>query len=81
MVLNLAYNINKLHKTLGYWSRDMLNFVFSEKGVGIVSPPQFAHDFSRIMLFMLYSINWPSFVAWLPLLLGLLANMCIEIAC
>ena len=34
----MAYNENKLHKTLGYWSRDTLNFDFLEKGMGIVSP-------------------------------------------
>ena len=33
---------------------DMLNFDFIEKGQGVVSPPRFAHDFSRKML---YSIN------------------------
>ena len=35
----------------------MLNFNFSEKGLGLVSPPHFVHDFSRKMLLMLYSIN------------------------
>ena len=37
IALNLAYNKTKLHKTLDYRSRDMLNFYFSEKGLGIVS--------------------------------------------
>ena len=31
ITLNLAYNQNKLYNTLNYWSRDMLNFDFSEK--------------------------------------------------
>ena len=36
----------------------MLNFTFSEKGLGTVSPPQFVYDSSRKMfLKMLYSIN------------------------
>ena len=26
---------------------------------------------------MLYSINWPNFIVWLPLLLEILGNMCI----
>ena len=30
---------------------------------------------------MLYSINWPSFIVWLPLLLEVLGNMCIAIIC
>ena len=30
---------------------------------------------------MLFSINQPNFTAWLPLLLGILCNMCIAIVC
>ena len=36
---------------------DMLNFNFSEKGLGQVSSPHFLHDFSRKMFLMLHSIN------------------------
>ena len=43
----LAYNKNKLYKTLKYWSRDMLNFHFSEKGLGLVSPPYSMYDFQE----------------------------------
>ena len=35
----------------------MLNFDLLEKDLGIVSLPDFAHDFSRKMFLMLYSIN------------------------
>ena len=35
----------------------MLNFNFPEKGLGLVSPPHFMYDFTRIMFLMLYSIN------------------------
>ena len=35
MALNLTYNKNKLYKSLDYWSRDMLNFDFLDKGQGI----------------------------------------------
>ena len=35
----------------------MLNFDFSEKGLGLVSPPHFVYDFSRKMFLMLHSIN------------------------
>ena len=58
----------------------MLNFDFLFKGLGIVSPVYFLYDFST-KIFLLYSINWPNFIAWLPLLLEILGNMCIAIAC
>ena len=32
IALNLAYNKNKLYKTLDYWFRDLLNFDFFRKG-------------------------------------------------
>ena len=57
IALNLSYNKSKLYKTLDYWSRDMLNFSFSEKGLGLVSPPHFVHDFPRKMFHMLHSID------------------------
>ena len=53
------------------------NFDFLERGLEIVSPPPFVYDFSRKMFLILYSINWPHFIAWLPLFLEILANMCI----
>ena len=34
---NLAYNRNKLFKTLHYWIRDIFNFDFLDEGPGIVS--------------------------------------------
>ena len=39
------YDKNKLFKTLDYWSRDILNFNFSEKGLGVVSPPHFVYNY------------------------------------
>ena len=70
-------NKNKIYKTLEFWSRDMLNFDFLKRGLGIVSPPYFVNDFSRKMFFKLCSISRPNFIAWLPLLLEILVNMCI----
>ena len=35
----------------------MLDFDFSEKGLGLVSPPHFVYDFSEKMFPVLYSIN------------------------
>ena len=57
IVLDLTHNKDKLCKTLGYWSRDMLNLDFLQNGLGIVSPSHFVYDFSIKMLFMLYSIK------------------------
>ena len=59
----------------------MLNFDFLDKGLGIVSPAHFVYDFSTKMFLMLYSINRPNFMAWLLLLLEILGNMCIAVAC
>ena len=76
---NLAYNEKKLPKTLENWSRDMLNFNFFKKGLGIVFPQGFMYDCSRKMFLMIYSINWLKFIIWLSLLLEILGNMCIAI--
>ena len=59
----------------------MLNFELLEKDLGIVSPSHFVYDFSEKMFLMLYSINWPNFIVWLPSLLEILGNMCIAIVC
>ena len=56
-------------------------FWFFGKGLRIVSLPHFVYDFIRKMFHMLYSINWPNFIAWLPLLLEILVNTCIAIVC
>ena len=36
-----------MYKTLDYRYRDLLNFNFSEKGLGLVSSPHFVFDFLR----------------------------------
>ena len=77
----LGIQYNKLYKTLGYWSRDVLNFSFLEKGLEVVSRPYFVYEFSTKMFLMFYSRNWPNFIVWLPLLLEILANLCIAIVC
>ena len=79
IALNLAYNKNNLYKTLNCWSRDILNFVFCQR---LVSPQYFEYNFSKkCVCLMLYSINWPNFIVWLPLLLEILGIMCIAIVC
>ena len=79
MAFNLAHNKSNMKQTLDYWSRDMLNFSFSEKGPGVVFPPHFVYDFSRKTFLKLHSINCPNFIVWLPLLLEILGNMCITV--
>ena len=59
----------------------MLNFGFLEKKLGIVFPPHFVYDFSRKIFLKLYSSSRVVFIVWLSLLLEILINMCIEIAC
>ena len=51
------------------------------KGLELASPPHFVYDFSRELFLMLCSITWSNFVAWWPLLLEILSNMCIVIIC
>ena len=80
IALNLAYNQNKLYKTSDYWWR-MFKLNFSEKNLRLVSPLHFVYDFWGKVFLMLYSINWPNFLVWLPLLLEILGNMCITIVC
>ena len=58
----------------------MLSFDFLDNGLGIASPAHFVYGFSTKMFLMLYCINCPNFIAWLPLLLEILCNLCIEIA-
>ena len=57
-------------------ARHMLILIFFIKGS---SPPWFVDGFSRKIFIVLYSIIWPNFIVWLPLLLKILGNMCIVI--
>ena len=75
----MAYNKNKLYKILRLSIQRHAKFYFLEKGVGLVFPPHFVYDFSRKMFLMLHSINWRTFIVWLPLLLQILDNMSITI--
>ena len=75
--LQLGNEKSKLNKTLGYWSRDLLNFSFLENGLGIVYPLHFMYDFSVKIFLMLYSSNLPNFIVWLPLVLEIFGIMCI----
>ena len=59
----------------------MRSFDFLDKGLGKVFPAHFVNDFLTKMFLMLYSINWPNIISWLPLLLEILSNMCVAIVC
>ena len=59
----------------------MLNIYLLDKDLGVVSTPHFVYDFSTKLFLMLRSINWPNFIAKLPLLLEILGNICIAIVC
>ena len=43
--------------------------------------PHFLHDFRRKMSLLLYSISWPKYTVWLPLLREILNNIYNVILC
>ena len=47
------------------------------RGLELVSLPHFLHQFWRKTFLTLYVIKCPNFIAWLPLLLDMLGNICI----
>ena len=51
------------------------------ESLGLTSPPYFVCVFSRKTFLILYYINWPNFIFWLPLLLEISGNMSIVIFC
>ena len=59
----------------------MLNFDFLDKDLGIVFPECFPYDVSTKKFLMLYSVNWPNFIAWLSLLLEILGILCLTNVC
>ena len=59
----------------------ILNFFKKWKGLELVSLPHFLHNLWRKIFILLYSINWPNCIVWLPLLCGILDNICIAIVC
>ena len=59
-----------MYKTLDYRPRDMLNFDYFRKGSGKqVSLPDCLNHFSRKIVLIIDSINWPNFIFWMPLFL------------
>ena len=76
IALKSAYNRDKLLKTFRYWSRDMLNFDIWGKGLGIVSSAHFVYAFQQNCSSCYILVTDQIFIAWLPLLLEILGNMC-----
>ena len=80
IALQLAYN-NKLYKILRLLIQRYTQVWFLRK---VWFPrrnrflPHFVYISTKVFL-MLCSINWSNLIAWLPLLLEILVNMCIAI--
>ena len=53
-----------------------VKFWFLEKSLGLISPSHFVYIILRKYFLNLYSIKWPNFIIWLPVLLEILDNMC-----
>ena len=62
-----------------YLPRDMIWFF--RKRYGNSFSMTFYEWFSKKIFLMLYSVNWPYFIVWLPLLLEILGSMCMAIIC
>ena len=77
---SLSYNKNKMYNFKLLIQR-YAQLSFFRKGSGNSFSTTFCLWFFKKMFFMLHSINWPNFIAWLPLLLEILGNICIKIVC
>ena len=59
----------------------ILHFWKTKRRLKLVSLPHFFYDFWRKIFLLSYSIIWPNFIAWLPLIHETLSNICIAIVC
>ena len=57
------------------------DLIKTKRVLKLLSMAHFLHDSWRRRILTLHSIKWPNFVVWLPLILGILGNVCIAIAC
>ena len=46
-----------------------------KRDLELFSLPHFSHNFWRKIFFLLYTINWPGYIVWLPLLYEILGNI------
>ena len=57
-------------------------FLKNKKRSGTSHPVSFsAWFFKKDVFLVIYSINWPNFIVWLPLLREIMPKMCIVIVC
>ena len=62
----------------------LLHLKFFQKPKSVLQTsltPSFLVWYLKKSIFMLYSINWPNFIIWLPLILGILGNNRIVLIC
>ena len=71
------YIETKLQNTCFY----LMLFFLKKKRSGTNLPASFSAWFSRKIFLLLHSINSTNFIAWMPLLLEILGNMCIVSVC
>ena len=53
----------------------------TKRGLGLVSLPHFLRDFKKRIFLLLYSINWPNFIARFPLRREIFDNVYIVTVC
>ena len=56
-------------------------FWFFKERFGTSFPTTFCAWISRKIFLMFFSIDWPNFIVWFPLLLEISGNQCIVIVC
>ena len=56
-------------------------FLKNKKRLELFFLPHFPHNFWTKIFLLLYSINWPNLIVWLPLLWEILGNICFAIVC
>ena len=79
----------KLRTIESYWHQvvdfllllHMKLFWKTKWGLELISLSHFQYDFWRKIFISIYSITWPNFNVWLPLIREVLANICIAIVC
>ena len=80
------YCMSKLRNTQIHWHQGTFQLLlphiklFKKRAVELVYLPYCQHDFWKKIFITLYSINWPNFIIWLPLL-EILDNICILTIC
>ena len=70
-------NLSSDHMLLTY----IKVFKETKRGMDLVFPHHFLHDFLWKIFFILYSIKRLNFIGWLPLLLKILGKMYVAIVC